>query len=113
MGKTAKKSEVRAQQAAASTPNKVKQKFIKKQKKATQVQTRAVEDTVKKGLQGESIFDQLNDSNQRGQQRSLMAMAAVSLGPEMPHAMFYEASKSVHFRFLLNVIDCRDDRTSA
>ena len=66
MGKKAKKTEVRGPQAAAAAPNKVKQKFITKQKKATRVQTRAVEDTVKKGLQGVSIFEQLNDANQRG-----------------------------------------------
>ena len=64
MGKTAKKTEVRA--PTPVTPKKVKQKFISKQKKATKVQTRAVEDTVKKGLQGVSIFEQLNDANQKG-----------------------------------------------
>jgi len=44
-------------------------------------------------MEGESIFDQLNDDNQRGQQRSLMALAAVSLTPDMPHQMFFEPSK--------------------
>ena len=67
------------------------EKFISKKK--SKKQTEAVKDTVSKGLQGVSIFDQLNDSNQRGQTRSLMALAAVSLTSDMPIDMFYDPSK--------------------
>jgi len=63
MGKNAKKNEVRAQQGGA-TSTKQKRKFIKK--KTTKVQVKAVEETVQKGLQGVSIFEQINDSNQKG-----------------------------------------------
>ncbi len=59
MGKKAKKNEVRGQQSATST--KQKQKYIKKN--TSKVQVKAVEDTVQKGLQGVSVFEQLNDSN--------------------------------------------------
>ena len=63
MGKKAKQKEVRGPANATST--KQKQKYIKK--KTTKVQVKAVNDTVTKGLQGVSIFDQLNDANQKGQ----------------------------------------------
>ena len=63
MGKNAKKNEVRAQQGGV-TSTKQKQKIIKK--KTTKEQVKAVEDTVQKGLQGVSIFEQINDSNQKG-----------------------------------------------
>ena len=56
---------------------------------------KAVNDTVTKGLQGVSIFDQLNDANQRGQTKSLMALSAVSLTSDMPIEMFYDPSKFV------------------
>lgn len=87
MGKNARKTELRG----PTTSSTIKQKFISKKK--SKKQTEAVKDTVSKGLQGVSIFDQLNDSNQRGQTRSLMALAAVSLTSDMPIDMFYDPSK--------------------
>lgn len=43
-----------------------------------------------KGLQGVSIFEQLNDSNKKSQTRSLMALSAVSLTESMPIHLFYD-----------------------
>jgi len=57
MGKNARKPEVRG----AATSSTVKQKFISKKKSKKQAE--AVKATVTKGLEGVSIFDQINDSN--------------------------------------------------
>ena len=61
MGKKAKKNEVRAPTAVASAKN--KQKFNKK--KNTHVELRAVSDTINKTQEGESLLDQLCDSNKK------------------------------------------------
>ena len=96
MGKNHRKSEVRGPASANAA---TKRKFISKNKSKSQI--KAVNDAVTKGLQGVSIFDQLNDSNQRGQTKSLMALSAVSFTEEMPIDMFYDPSKCSTSCFLI------------
>ena len=67
-------------------------------KKSSKRAEQAIEDTVSKGLQGVSIFSQLNNSNAAGMERQLMALSAVSLGEDMPIHLFYEPRKSSAIR---------------
>ena len=55
-----------------------------------------------RGLQGVSIFEQLNDSDKKGQTKSLMALSAVSLTENMPLELFYDQRTVARVLELIN-----------